>query len=54
MQRARSAAAGRASLFDEIYGARAAALPDSVTAALLALALARATNRAGQREAIRA
>jgi len=36
-------------LFDEVYGARPPALPDSVTAALLALARARVTTRAGHR-----
>jgi hypothetical protein len=41
-------------LFDEIYGARPAALPGSVTEALLALARARDPRRAGQRDAARA
>jgi hypothetical protein len=45
----RSGAAVKATLFDEIYGARPAALPDSVTEALLALARARVTGRAGHR-----
>jgi hypothetical protein len=44
--RARSRAARSASLFDEIYGARAAALPDSVSDALMSLALARRPRNA--------
>jgi hypothetical protein len=44
--RARSGAALTASLFDEIYGARPSALPESVTEALLALSVARRPRRA--------
>jgi hypothetical protein len=44
--RARSRAARSASLFDAIYGARAAALPDSVSDALMGLALARRPRNA--------
>ena len=44
--RARSAAARRTSLFDEIYGGRPSALPASVTDALVALSLARRPRRA--------
>jgi hypothetical protein len=44
--RARSGAARRTSLFDEIYGGRPSALPASVTDALVALSLARRPRRA--------
>jgi hypothetical protein len=43
--RARSGAAWTTSLFDEIYGGRAPALPASVTDALVALSLARRPRR---------
>jgi len=52
--RARRSARGQtarpASLFDEIYGMRAAVLPESVTQALAALALAQSSRGGGSRE----
>ena len=48
----RARATGRASLFDEIYGTRRAALPESVTQALAALELARDPGRRTRRERI--
>jgi len=44
--RARIGAARRASLFDEIYGVRRDALPQSVTDAIAALSVARHSRRA--------
>ena len=49
---ARARAAGRASLFDEIYGTRRAELPESVMRALAALELARDPDRRTRRERI--
>jgi hypothetical protein len=48
--RARHGGAGRALLFDEIYGGTAPALPASVADALLALSRARQPRRTVQRE----
>jgi hypothetical protein len=43
--RGRKGAARTISLFDEIYGARTPALPDSVAEALVALSVARRPRR---------
>lgn len=50
--RARSRSRRTASLFDEIYNPGPAALPDSVTDALIALALARRPRHSAARSAL--